>query len=272
MSTQTKPSAVQSETEDAFWDARWAGEHVPHPNEKEKLDAILEMIPETLGTLLDVGCGTGWMLKTLQPQCRYAVGLDSSLEGLKSARGAGDAIAGSGTRLPFRSAAFDLVLCAEVLEHYPDDLLDEAVRELARVSRHYVLVTVPFEENLGLNTVRCDRCSAEFHSSLHMRSFSAQDLVNLFEPYGLSVAAIRKTGNRCHRSQWLVRLNAALTGYRAFWRQGLRCPRCGNLEFRCRRARENPVSLVLEGMNRVLGRLLPPGPHNLCVLLEKDSR
>ena len=270
MSTRT--GVIQTETEEAFWDARWAGGHQVHPNERAKLEGILEMIPERLGTVLDVGCGTGWMLKALEPRCARAVGLDSSLEGLRNVCRAGDAIAGSGARLPFRSDAFDLVLCAEVLEHYPDQVLDEAAAELARVTRRYVLVTVPFEENLHLNTVRCEYCSTEFHSSLHMRSFSVRKLAELFKPWGLRPAAVRKTGTRRYRSRTMVRINAALTGYRAFWRRGLRCPRCGNTEFRCRRACENPVSLVLEGANRVLGRLLPCRPHNLCVLLEKDSR
>ncbi|MFH1314605.1 MAG: class I SAM-dependent methyltransferase [Candidatus Eisenbacteria bacterium] len=271
MNIQAATKPTRSETEDAFWDARWAGGHMIHVNEREKLEGILTMIPETLGTLLDVGCGTGWMLEALRPRCDYMVGLDSSLQGLGRASGTGDAVAGSGIHLPFRDGTFDLVLCAEVLEHYRDDVLDEAAAELARVSKRSVLVTVPFEENLVMNTVRCDNCSTEFHSSLHMRSFSAQDLVRLFEPHGLTAAAVRKTGNRPYRSEWIVRMNAALTGYRAFWRRGLRCPRCGNTEFRCRRARENPVSLVLEGMNRILSRLLPSQPHNLCVLLEKDQ-
>jgi ubiquinone/menaquinone biosynthesis C-methylase UbiE len=45
--------------------------------------------------------------------------------------------------LPFADRSFDAVLCMEVLEHlqHPAD----AVRELARVARDVVVLSVPFE-------------------------------------------------------------------------------------------------------------------------------
>jgi SAM-dependent methyltransferase len=45
--------------------------------------------------------------------------------------------------LPFASAGFDLILCAEVLEHVPNP--ERALRELARVSRRWLLLSVPVE-------------------------------------------------------------------------------------------------------------------------------
>ena len=46
-------------------------------------------------------------------------------------------------KLPFKSNAFDFVLCTEVLEHVPD--WEAAFKELQRVSRKKILVTVPLE-------------------------------------------------------------------------------------------------------------------------------
>jgi hypothetical protein len=145
-----------------------------------------------------------------------------------------------------------------------------AVAELSRVSRHYVLVTVPFEEKRLLNMVQCGHCMTEFHSSLHMRSFREPDLIKLFEPHGFVVAALRRTGHEPYRSLRLSRLNASLTGYHSFWHPELRCPICGNSEIRNRRARENPISLILEGINWMLGRFLPAKPHNLCILFDRN--
>jgi ubiquinone/menaquinone biosynthesis C-methylase UbiE len=45
--------------------------------------------------------------------------------------------------LPFAARSFDTVTCLEVLEHLDDP--SAAVRELARVARRAVVVSVPFE-------------------------------------------------------------------------------------------------------------------------------
>ena len=46
-------------------------------------------------------------------------------------------------RLPFPSRSFDLIMAIEVLEHVPDP--DAAVRELARLSRGHLVLSVPRE-------------------------------------------------------------------------------------------------------------------------------
>ncbi|MFB3882368.1 MAG: class I SAM-dependent methyltransferase [Armatimonadota bacterium] len=42
--------------------------------------------------------------------------------------------------------SFDLLLCARVLHHVPLDELDTALEEMSKVSRRYVLLTVPVDE------------------------------------------------------------------------------------------------------------------------------
>jgi hypothetical protein len=50
---------------------------------------------------------------------------------------------GSVTQLPFGSGEFDAVLCTEVLEHMPFEQSQQAILEIARVSKAYAFVTVP---------------------------------------------------------------------------------------------------------------------------------
>lgn len=45
--------------------------------------------------------------------------------------------------LPFSENSFDAVLCAQVLEHLPFEKLDEALAELARVTKDFVVISVP---------------------------------------------------------------------------------------------------------------------------------
>ena len=254
-------------SEESFWDSRWLAGFEPGDHEKEKISALLKMVPDGLDGILDVGCGPGWMMEALGGRCQQIVGIAFSTAAL--AEFTLPKAAASGINLPFKDNSFDLILCTEVLEHYLHDELDLAVAELCRVSRNYILVSTPFNENRNLNKARCALCLTEFHSSLHMRSFDEKKLSNLFQLHGLGVNIACKTGRSPYRSALLGQLNSMLTGYYHVYYEGMQCPVCGNVKFDRPRARVNPVSLVLEGMNWMLGKCLPSRSHNVVVLFEK---
>ncbi len=99
-------------------------------------------------TILDVGCGEGFTLDLLQKQ-----GIGEKLEGvdfLKTAIDIGKKERphihlkeGSIYNLPYKDNSFDLVICSEVLEHLEDT--QKALNELRRVTRKYVVLSVPNE-------------------------------------------------------------------------------------------------------------------------------
>ena len=76
--------------------------------------------------LLDVGCGEMPYLALFQPHVREVVGLDAVPNPRASLVGPIEAI-------PAPDASFDVVLCAQVLEHVDDPA--QGIRELARVTR-----------------------------------------------------------------------------------------------------------------------------------------
>ncbi|MBI4572083.1 MAG: methyltransferase domain-containing protein [candidate division NC10 bacterium] len=80
------------------------------------------------GTLLDVGCGSADITAALGPECRY-VGVDPLP---LPSPGGPPMVRGVGERLPFREAAFDLVLTLETLDHCqsPPGTLAEILRVL----------------------------------------------------------------------------------------------------------------------------------------------
>ena len=90
-------------------------------------------------SLLDVGCGTGFLLDILSKRksARY-VGLDLSVEMIKMAekkRIAGAVfVNGSSDRLPFSDSEFDVVTCSQSFHHYPrpDRAMSEAYRVLKK--------------------------------------------------------------------------------------------------------------------------------------------
>jgi SAM-dependent methyltransferase len=99
-------------------------------------------------TILDVGCGEGYVCRAMR-QRGYAgewTGFDRNESAIEQARQlCPDATWSTADiyELPPADAAYDLALCAEVLEHL--ERPDQALAELVRVSRRWILVTVPLE-------------------------------------------------------------------------------------------------------------------------------
>jgi ubiquinone/menaquinone biosynthesis C-methylase UbiE len=82
--------------------------------------------------VLEVGCGTGQILKRVQGFAPQAVGVDLSGGMLAHARGRGLTVGqASATALPFADRSFDLAYSFKVLPHIPD--LAGALREIVRV-------------------------------------------------------------------------------------------------------------------------------------------
>lgn len=102
--------------------------------------AMTEMAPWLTGRLLDVGCGSK-PYRSLFKVDEY-VGLEID-RGVSSRNGVADYLY-NGTSFPFEDAAFDAVLCNQVLEHVfnPDEFLGEIQRILKPGGR--LLLTVPF--------------------------------------------------------------------------------------------------------------------------------
>jgi SAM-dependent methyltransferase len=94
--------------------------------------------------MLDAGCGTGQMLKTLQRRGE-AVGLDISPEAIAFAasRGAENLVLGTVTAPPFREGSFDVALALDVIEHVDDDrAMLKGLRSLVKPNGA-VIITVP---------------------------------------------------------------------------------------------------------------------------------
>ena len=96
---------------------------------------------EGAGTVIDVGCGNGWLLGQIN-----ASRPDVTLHGVDVV----DAPRLGGhyhytralvEQLPFKDDAFDVVVCTHTLEHLLD--VDAAVAELTRVARHKLVIVVP---------------------------------------------------------------------------------------------------------------------------------
>ncbi|MCC6500692.1 MAG: methyltransferase domain-containing protein [Anaerolineales bacterium] len=108
---------------------------------RDAMDALLQ--PALNGRrlrVLDVGCGTGFLLGYLQ---RYqldgeVVGIDISSYALQFCRqrGAHALAIASASQLPFHSDSFDLIICIDTIQHLTPAGADlTAIREFARLLR-----------------------------------------------------------------------------------------------------------------------------------------
>jgi SAM-dependent methyltransferase len=148
--------------------------------DQERAKLAAEWLPRDVSSILDVGCGNGVYTNLTEPS-RNKVGLDMSrvaLQHVSAPRLQADA-----SRLPFDDDSFDAGLSMEMLEHLPGSIYQEALRELERISRKYILITVPYNEKLKYNMVVCPRCRYAFHPYHHLRRYQSQDLKTLFGPH-----------------------------------------------------------------------------------------
>jgi 2-polyprenyl-3-methyl-5-hydroxy-6-metoxy-1,4-benzoquinol methylase len=128
-------------------------------------------------TVLDAGCGEGFaMREVLVRQHWQVIGLDGSPGALRVAGELNPArsfAAGNLLELPFPSNSFDLVTCMEVLEHLDDP--ERGLAELRRVSRHWLLLTVPNEPLFrGANFLRGKNVQAWGNDPGHLNHWSAR--------------------------------------------------------------------------------------------------
>lgn len=149
--------------------------------EKDRIEATVRLIPPSVWSILDVGCGDGRITNRLiRSVDARVVGMDVSKEALKHVQT--EAIHGSVDNIPFADRMFDLVLATELLEHLPSPTYQKALKEIKRIARRWILIGVPWREQLSLAQARCIRCRTSFHLNYHYRSFNEPRLRRLFSP------------------------------------------------------------------------------------------
>lgn len=198
--------------------------------DRDRVRQLSALVPDDARTLVDVGCGNGlflnWLAQSEAGRFERMVGVDRSLAALSHVK-AGKCRARIDA-LPFGDGSFHIVTCMEVLEHLPVDVFPRALRELSRVARHYVLVSVPYRQDLDASLSTCPSCRARFNADFHVRSFNESAMSGLFEQQGFRPAITRRLGEFTTYVDRTIR-----SRMKAWWRQAPAmpayaiCPVCG---------------------------------------------
>ncbi|HYF32003.1 MAG TPA: class I SAM-dependent methyltransferase [Chitinophagaceae bacterium] len=162
----------------------WADGMLEDSANYKRIKLSVSMVPEYVKSIVDVGCGNGVFVHALQrknPNLQI-LGIERSQAALKFVNT--EKLQGDITNIPLPDKSFDCACCLQVLEHIPFNEYPTALSELARVSKKYILISVPFKEKLENNVSQCPHCKTTFNNDLHMRSYQEPDIDHLFDAQG----------------------------------------------------------------------------------------
>lgn len=148
------------------------------PREQERVADLMKLLPEGIQSALDIGARDGFLSKLLAERVDRVTALDLEQPVIDDDRI--DCVSGDITALRFPDASFDLVFCAEVLEHIPTNLLHKACSELSRASNRYVLIGVPYRQDIRVGRTTCGACGRKNPPWGHVSSFDESRLRSLF--------------------------------------------------------------------------------------------
>jgi SAM-dependent methyltransferase len=157
----------------------------------DDLDLVVEWCEPAAGvTVLDVATGGGHVARRLREAGATVVTLDPA-PGMQA-----DTTAPA-EHLPFADASFDAVACRVAAHHFAD--VRQAVREMARVARHRVVIC----DNtfVGDASEEADR----LRDPTHVRNYSVDEWHELFAQAGLEIAQERFLQRPLEIEPWLDR-------------------------------------------------------------------
>ena len=137
-----------------------------------RIDSLEAMLPDGISSLLEIGSRDGRVTRMLVKHSETVTALDLEAPRLSLERVT--CVQGDVTRLQFADGSFDCVVCTEVLEHV--GALEQACSELARVTRKWLLVGVPYDQDLRIGRMTCSRCGRTNPRYGHVNQFSEQRL------------------------------------------------------------------------------------------------
>ncbi|MDQ3000601.1 MAG: class I SAM-dependent methyltransferase [Fibrobacterota bacterium] len=164
--------------------------------EKERVGSLFQLVPMNGNRVLDIGARDGFLSLLLAERYASVTALDLDPPRIDHPRVT--CVHGDMTAMEFNDGAFDMVLCAEVLEHIPPALLPKACAEISRVARDRVVIGVPFRQDIRLGRSDCLACGGKNPPYGHVNAFDEKKLASLFP--GLSVERFHYVGKTRERT------------------------------------------------------------------------
>ncbi len=140
------------------------------------LDMLKERQVSPASTVVDLGCGTGYMANVLTAHARRVIGIDQHRDGIAATQMGHPVLSGvqaDAVSIPLDNSSIDGVLLLDMLEHLDDRrVLSETLRVLKRGG--WAVVTVPAFPALW---------SYRDQAAGHLRRYSRAGFENLLKEY-----------------------------------------------------------------------------------------
>lgn len=231
--------------------------------EQARIEGVLKLIPPKVSSILDVGCGDGRITNRLAGRYPRIVGVDTSETALQHVKT--EKVKASAEALPFEDYSFDLVLATELLEHLPKTIYHKVITEMKRVAKEWIVISVPWKEQLLLGQARCARCGTVFHVNYHCRNFRSSTLKRLFYPE-FRLVTYQQVGNqRAYYHPLLLWIKQRIGGIWARTPNTV-CPKCETLLHITGYLENNAIARICDQKNeRITKRRSPEKSHVVAV-------
>lgn len=188
----------------AFWDfySQYPELYFTYQYGDKIVDALMPFI-KTKSLVLDYGCGTGFLMKSLIGKSFTVYGTDSSIASLNTVQekfGHENNFGGILTDKDIISdkkyeGFFDVVCLIEVVEHLPDRQLNAVIANIKKLLKKNgtVLITTPNEEDLAASFVYCPLSGKVFHRWQHVRNWSDSSLESYLLERGFETLKVFST-------------------------------------------------------------------------------
>lgn len=143
-------------------------------SEKARIGDLFRLIPDYGSTALDIGARDGYLSSILANRFESVTALD--LEKPTIVHDRIRCVRGNICDLNFPDNSFEVVLCAEVLEHIPPSSLAKACSELARVAATALVIGVPYKQDIRVGRSLCVCCGARNPPWGHVNRFDEKKL------------------------------------------------------------------------------------------------
>lgn len=142
--------------------------------------------------ILDIGCGSGELLKLASKKGLNVFGIDISKEALKLAKKkcpSAKLIRGKGEEIGFEDNTFDNVTCLGVLEHFLD--IEKGLQEIARVAKSdsKICIMVPNRKFIGW-IIKAEKDKGTYQKEISESLYSLKEWSKLISGNGLKIEKI----------------------------------------------------------------------------------
>jgi 2-polyprenyl-3-methyl-5-hydroxy-6-metoxy-1,4-benzoquinol methylase len=146
---------------------------------KRLRESILNEVTSEMILILDVGCGNGWVAKSLLPMNKKIISMDISsinpsrvVKDLPHKNHAG--LIADVFFLPIKENSIDCVIASEIIEHVPDPglLISNLLKVLKKGGK--LIITTPYNE--VIEYFLCVHCNKPTPKSAHLHSFNEENI------------------------------------------------------------------------------------------------